>query len=179
MENKYDITITNGSGSSNVLNGNYSVIANATGYNNSSISPNSIQVVEGTNEYNFTIAAEGNLVIHVTENGTQSGTPIVGATFIRCDSTGNEYGETVTTNAEGNATLQNLPFSSTNAPKVYLKQKSTDQYHTFDSNVKEQTLESSSKTIEVTNPLPVLRTFNLTDANYTGLAIESGTISLN
>ena len=85
------ITITNGVGTSDVINGNYDVTSEVTGYENTSINPSNVQIVEGTNTYAFTIAATGTLTLHVSEDGTSEGVPVVGATFIRTDSDGNEY----------------------------------------------------------------------------------------
>ena len=81
MASPYNITITSGTGEEDVLNGSYKVGADVTGYENSSIEPTSVSVVAGTNSYSFTIAASGSLTLHVTEDGTSSGTPVVGATF--------------------------------------------------------------------------------------------------
>lgn len=178
MANPYTITITDGSGTANVMDGNYTVTSNTNGYLDSSIDPSTITVSEGTNEYNLTIAAEGSLTLHVTETGESSGTAVVGATFIRCDKNGNEYGTSVTTDQTGNAILPNLPYATSNAPVVYYKQKSSDGNHLFDDTLKNVTLESQTTTIEVTNALPPVRTFNLTDKNYNGLNIDSGTITL-
>ena len=97
------ITITNGTGTSDIVNGSYNVTATVNGYDNASILPTSVDITEGTNTYAFTIGATGTLTLHVTEDGTSSGTPIIGATFVRTDATGNEYGSTITTNANGDA----------------------------------------------------------------------------
>ena len=86
------VIITNGTGTSNLINDTYSVTASVTGYENTSIDPTSISVVEGTNTYAFTISATGTLTLHVSEDGTSTGTPIVGATFVSTDSSGTEYG---------------------------------------------------------------------------------------
>ena len=41
------------------------------------------KVTEGVTDYAFTIATTGNLTIHTSDDGTDAGVPIVGATFIR------------------------------------------------------------------------------------------------
>lgn len=178
MAKQYNITITNGTGSANVLNDNYTVESNTNGYLDSSVSPSTVNVVDGTNTYEFTISAEGTLTLHVTENGQTDGTAVVGAKFIRCDADGNTYGTEVISDSSGNALFEHLPYATTAAPNIYYKQTATDDTHTFDSSLKEITLDSSTKILEVANPLPVLRTFKLTDANYSGLNIGSGTIIL-
>lgn len=178
MAKQYNITIQNGTGTANVLNGNYTVESNTTGYQNTSIDPNTANIVEGTNTYEFTISAEGTLTLHVTETGVVDGTPIVGAKFIRCDKDGNTYGTEIETNSTGNAIFANVPFDASAAPKIYYKQTASDDSHTFDGSLKEITLETNTKTVEVANPLPQARTFTLKDKNYSGLLIESGEIIL-
>ena len=176
---KYTINITNGVGEENILNGNYTVGANVNGYDNTTINPSSINVEEGTNTYNFTIAADGILTLHVTEDGTSSGVPIVGATFIRTDVSGNEYGSAVTTDSNGDASLSNVPYAQENAPVIYFKQTASDGAHEFSTSVQNTTLTVSTGTIQIQNATPASRTINLTDANYTNLKIDAGVITLN
>lgn len=173
------VIITNGVGTVDLINGSYAVSADVDGYDNNSIDPSSITVVEGTNNYSFTIAATGTLTLHVTEDGTSTGTPVVGATFIRTDAEGNEYGTVITTDSTGNAVFNNVPYDATNAPAVYYKQTASDGDHEFDNTVQSTTLTTQASTIEVTNQPGANRTFNLTDANYENLPIDAGTITLN
>lgn len=179
MAKQYQINITNGTGTENVFNDTYSVTANVNGYNNDSISPDEVTVVDGTNEYAFTISATGTLTLHVTDDGTESGNPIIGATFYRTDSTGTTYGSAFTTDSNGDATITNVPFATTTPPTIYYKQTTSDETHTFDATIKSTTLTESTKTIQISNPLPPSRAFTLKDANYEGLNIETGTINLN
>lgn len=171
------VTITNGSGSTDLINGNYSITAQVNGYDNTSITPDNITVDEQTSTYTFTIAATGTLTLHVTEDGTAAGTPIVGATFIRTDSEGNEYGNVITTDASGNAVFNNVPFNQTNAPLIYFKQTASDGNHEFDTAIQNTSLIADTQTLEIQNPLGATRTINLTDSNYTNLPIETGTIT--
>ena len=171
------IVITNGSGTSNLINDTYSVTAAVTGYDNTSINPSSINVVEGTDTYAFTISATGTLTLHVTEDGTQSGTPIVGATFVRTDSTGNTYGTAITSDSNGDAVFNNVPFDSTNAPTIYFKQTASDGDHEFSDQVQSTTMTTSTSTVEIQNSLGALRTINLTDANYENLPLD-GSLTL-
>lgn len=173
------ININNGQGSEELINGQYTVEANVTGYENTSINPNSISVVEGTNTYQFTISATGTLTLHVTEDGTTTGTPIVGATFVRTDSTGTEYGGVITTDTNGDAVFNNVPYDATNAPTVYYKQTASDGDHEFINTVQQATLTTSTCTVEIQNAPGATRTITLTDANYSNLPIESGTLTLN
>ncbi len=171
------ITITDGTGSLDIINGSYSVSADVTGYDNTSITPTSVNIVEGTNTYAFTIGATGTLTLHVSEDGTTSGTPIVGATFVRTDSAGTEYGSVVTSDASGNAVFANVPFDATNAPTIYFKQTASDGDHEFNNAVQNTTLTSSTTTLEITNAPGAQRTINLTDTNYSGLPVD-GQITL-
>ena len=171
------VNIVNGTGTGEFINGNYEVSANVVGYDNASLNPNSVNIVEGTNTYNFTISASGTLILHVTEEGTAGGTPVVGATFARTDADGNQYGSTITTDSEGNATFNNVPFAATSAPEVYYKQLNSDGDHEFDSSVQSVNLTASSTTLEIQNARGAERTINLTDANYPNLAINTGTLT--
>ena len=172
------ITITNGTGTSELINDSYTVTSNTTGYDNTSILPSTVDITEGVNTYAFTISAAGTLTLHVTEDGTSSGIPIVGATFVRTDSTGNEYGNPITSDSNGDAVFNNVPFDSTNAPTIYYKQTASDGNHDFSNLVASTTLTTSTSTIEVQNTPGATRTISLTDANYTNLPIESGSITL-
>ena len=172
------VTITNGTGTSELINGTYSVSASASGYDNTSINPNTLTVVEGTNTYQFSISADGTLTIHITEDGTSGGTPIVGATLIRTDSSGNEYGNEITTDAQGNAVFANVPYAVSGAPTIYFKQSESDGNHEFNSNVQNITMTSSTQTLEIANAPGAARTITLTDENYTNLPIDSATLTL-
>ena len=171
------INITNGTGTSELINDTYNVTANVTGYENTSIDPSSVTVTEETNTYALTIAAAGTLTLHVTDTGTAEGTAIVGATFIRTDSTGTEYGTSITTDATGNAIFANVPFDATNAPTIYYKQTASDGDHEFDATVQSTTLTTSTETLQIQNPNGATRTINLTDTNYANLPIESATLT--
>lgn len=172
------VIITNGTGSTELINDTYSVTANITGYDNTSIDPASISVTEGVNNYTFTVSATGTLTLHVTDNGTEAGTPIVGATFIRTDSAGTEYGSIITTDSNGDAVFNNVPFDDTNAPTIYYKQTSSDNDHEFDNTVQNTIMTTSTSTIQIENSKGATRTISLTDANYTNLPIDSGSITL-
>ena len=172
------VVITNGTGTANLINDTYTVEAAVTGYDNTTIDPSSINVVEGTNIYAFTVSATGTLTLHVTEDGTQAGTPIVGATFIRTDSSGTEYGNVITTDSSGNAVFNNVPFAVSGAPVIYFKQTASDGDHEFDANVQNTTMTTNTETIQIQNTIGATRTINLTDENYSNLPIGSGTLTL-
>ena len=172
------VNITNGTGTGNIINGNYTITSDVNGYDNSTINPQSLSVVDGTNSYAFTISATGTLTLHVTEDGTSSGTPIVGATFVRTDSAGTEYGASITTDSSGDAIFNNVPFSSTDAPLVYYKQTASDGDHEFDNTVQSTSLSTQTQTLEIQNTLGALRTITLTDSNYTNLPVGTGSLTL-
>lgn len=171
------VTITNGTGTGELINDSYTLTADVTGYNNASIDPNTLNIVEGTDSYSLTIAATGTLTLHVTEEGTSSGTPIVGAAFIRTDSQGTEYGTQITTDSNGDAVFSNVPFATENAPLIYFKQTASDGDHEFDNTVQSTSLTTDTQTNEIQNPPGATRTINLTDANYTNLPIDTATIT--
>lgn len=172
------VNITNGTGTTDLINGFYTVTADVTGYDNTSINPTSITVDAETNNYAFTISATGTLTLHVTDSGTTSGTPIVGATFVRTDATGTEYGSVITTDATGNAVFNNVPFDATGAPTIYFKQTASDGDHEFSAEVQSTTLTTESSTLEITNAIGATRTITLTDTNYDNLPIDTATITL-
>lgn len=179
MAKRHVISITNGKGSLELDNGTYSVSATVAGYDSSTIDPTSQEITEGVDSYNFTISATGTLTLHVTDDGTEIGVPIVGATFIRCDSEGTTYGTEITTDDEGNAVFNNVPFSTEgDAPNIYYKQTASDGEHTFNSDLQTVTLEAETHTIEIENPMAASREFNLTDAYYEGLPIADGSLTL-
>ena len=171
------VTITNGTGTAELINDTYAVTADVTGYDDTSINPNSLTVVSGTNNYAFSISATGTLTLHVTEDGTTTGTPIVGATFVRTDSSGTEYGSPITSDSNGDAVFNNMPFDATSAPTIYYKQTASDGDHEFDSTVQNTTMTTSTSTIEITNQPGATRTINLTDANYANLPL-TGSLTL-
>ena len=180
MAKQHIVSITNGIGSKELANGNYSVTSSITGYDNSTITPDSVEISEGLDNYEFTVSATGTLILHVSDDGTDIGIPIVGAKFYRCDASGNTYGDAVVSDDEGNATFNNVPYSTEgNAPNVYYKQTISDGEHEFTSELQTATLEEESVTIEISNLPAVERTINLTDAYYSGLPIENGEITLS
>lgn len=172
------INITNGTGTANLINDTYTVEAEVVGYENTTIDPNSVTIDAATNTYAFTIAATGTLTLHVTEDGTTTGTPIVGATFIRTDVSGTEYGTVITTDASGDAIFNNVPYAATGAPIIYYKQLASDGDHEFDDTVQNTTLTTQTETIEITNTPGATRTINLTDENYANLPIDTATLTL-
>lgn len=171
------VNIINGTGTSELINDNYTITANVVGYENTTINPTSIEVVEGTNSYAFTIAATGTLTLHVSEDGTATGTPIVGATFIRTDATGTEYGTPITTDAEGDAIFNNVPFAEASAPTIYFKQTASDGEHEFVGTVQTTTMTTSTATLEIQNSVGATRTITLTDTNYENLPLASATLT--
>ncbi len=172
------INITNGTGTGQLINDTYTVTANVVGYDNSLINPDSVSIVEGTNTYAFTISAAGTLTLHVTDDGTETGTPIVGATFYRTDSLGTEYGTVITSDSNGDAVFNNVPFAAENAPIIYYKQTASDGDHEFDTTVNNTTMTTNTSTVQVQNPVGATRTITLTDSNYTNLPISTGELTL-
>lgn len=175
---EYIVPITNGIGSKELNDGNYSVTANVTGYDNSTLSPSNITVSSGVSTYEFTIAAAGKLKLHVSDSGSTIGLPIVGAKFYRCDAAGKTYGSEITTDSIGVAVFDNVPYADDDAPFVYFKQVESDSEHSFSKDVQKVALVKEETTLEIENAPAPERTFKLTDANYAGLPIEDGEIIL-
>lgn len=173
------IPITNGKGTKEITNGTYDVTGEFTGYDNSSILPATQEISEGVNEYSFTIAATGKLTLHVTDDGTDVGVPIEGATFIRCDAEGNTYGNPVTSDVDGNAVFEHVPFAAYSAPAVYYKQTASDGEHEFSDELRNTTLTEENVTVEIENSDSTERTFTITDANYENLPIADGNITIS
>ena len=171
------IDITGGSGSSSLINDTYTVTASVVGYDNTSIDPSTVNIVAGTDTYAFTIAATGTLTLHVTEDGTTTGTPIVGASFVRTDSTGTEYGSPITTDSNGDAVFEYVPFAATASPTIYYKQTASDGNHEFTNTVQNTTMTTSTSTIEIENTPGATRTITLTDTNYANLPIETASLT--
>lgn len=178
MASPYTVTISNGVGTAAVINGSYAVTTSVVGYDNTTILPATQVVSEGNNTYSFTVAATGTLTLHVTEDGTAGGTAVVGATFARCDSAGNVYGTAVTSDENGNAVFPYVPFAATDAPLIYYKQTARGGNHEYDPALKNTTMTAAASTIEIVNAPAAVRTFNLTDPNYEGLPISTGTLTL-
>lgn len=179
MENEQVIPITNGIGSLELANGIYAVTSSTIGYDNASITPSEQEIVEGTDEYSFTIAATGTLTLHVSDDGTDAGIPIEDAKFVRCDSEGINYGDEILSDADGNAVFSFVPFAEEGAPTIYYKQTASDGNHDFNAELQNTTLATETNTIEVLNTSAVSRNFNLTDTNYSGLPIADGQIILS
>ncbi len=174
------IPITNGNGSKELANGNYNVVANVSGYDNATILPETQEITEGIDSYSFTIAATGTLTLHVSDDGTDIGVPIQGATFYRCDAEGNTYGDLIESDVDGNAVFENVPYlDGEEGPTIYFKQVSSDGEHDFNQDLQTTTLDQETKTVEILNPEAAARTFTLTDANYANLPIEDGEITLS
>lgn len=177
IKTTYDINIANGTGTEKVADGTYSAVGNFAGFDNSTLNPKSFTVRAGVTVYNLTIAAAGTLNIHVTEEGAPNGTPVEGATFVRCDETGTEtYGDPVTSDSTGVASMQYLPYG--NEQTIYYKQTATATDHEYDTTVRKFTLKKQAETAEVPNPALKQRVFNVTDRHYHGADIPSGTLIL-
>ncbi len=175
---KHVVPITNGVGSLGLTNATYTVTSQTSGYDDTSITPAEQEITEGVNEYSFTIAATGTLTLHVSDDGTDAGVPVVGAKFARCDAEGNNYGEEITSNEDGNAVFNSVPFAAENAPSIYYKQTVSDAEHEFDSTLKTISLAEETLVVEIQNAEAVSRNFTFTDANYENLPIADGNIEL-
>jgi hypothetical protein len=175
---RHTISISNGKGSIRLVNGTYKVTAVVEGYSGNTISPSSVSVVEGTDSYVFKISAVGVLTLHVTDTGVASGTQVVGARFVRTDSSGNVLGDEVVTNESGNAVFNGVPYASSGNIMLYYKQIASDGGHTFSGDVKSVKMTDATYTVEVSNPDAPVRSFSLTDASFPNVLINEGQIIL-
>lgn len=176
---RHTIPITNGKGSIELVNGNYRATVVANGYDASTLNPKEISIVEGTNNYTFTVSGNGTLTLHVTDTGDpNTGIQIVGAKFIRTDSTGTIVGSEITTNDDGNAVFNNVPFAESGSTAIYYKQISSDGGHTFEDTVKSIVMTEASETVQIINPTAPVRNFTLMDASFPNIPITDGQIIL-
>lgn len=179
MAKEHIIPITSGKGSKELSDGNYSVVSNIVGYDNSTITPDTVEITEGVDSYIFVVSATGTLTLHVTDDGTDIGVPIKGATFYRCDAEGTTYGEAITSDVDGNAIFNNVPYALENAPLIYYKQTASDGEHVFDDTLKSTSLSSDTLTIEIANNMAAAREISITDAYYENLPVSDGEITLS
>ena len=177
---RHTIPITNGKGSIELVTGTYNATASVEGYDSSTLNPSSVTIIEGTDTYAFTISAKGTLTLHVTDTGDAStGVDIFGAKFIRTDSTGTILGTEITTDQDGNAVFNNVPFAASDSNPIYYKQISSDGGHTFDDGVKSITMTEETQTIEIINPTAPERNFTLMDESFANIPIMDGQIIID
>lgn len=67
------------------------------------------------------------------------------------------YGNPVTTDVDGTARLEHLPYDTYTPYKIYIKQTSSDGLHTFVTEVKEIEMDGETKEIEISNPEAISR----------------------
>lgn len=176
---RHTIPITNGKGSIELVTGTYNAQAVAGGYDTSTLDPKSVTIIDGTDTYAFTISAKGTLTLHVTDTGDpDTGVQIVGAKFIRTDSTGMIVGKEIITDGNGDAIFNSVPFAETGSTAIYYKQISGDGGHTFDDTVKSIIMTKESETVQIINPTEPVRNFTLMDASFPNIPIIDGQIIL-
>ena len=94
------------------------------------------------------------------------------------DETGTTQGKEATTNQDGNALFENVPYYETDSPVIYYKQISSDGAHTFDGSVKSVIMNEQNITVEIENPNAPERNITLTDASYPSIVIKDAQITL-
>lgn len=176
----YSVNFTNGSASQAMKAGTYSVEAtSAPGYDLSTLSPTSFTATTSAGSQAFTLSATGTLTFVVNETGAQGGTAVTGGTIVMTDSTGSvEYGSAVNISSNGEAVFNNVPYGDGTSPyTLYFKQLTSDDGHNVYSGIISVSMTSSTQTEYVEN-LPIAeQSLTLTDANYSGLPVESATLS--
>ena len=178
----YNVTITNGQGTSSMKAGNYSVTATeAAGYDLTTLTPTTFTATESQGSASFTLSASGTITLVVNETGAQGGTPVQSGSIVMTDQSGStEYGSPVTINSSGTAVFNNVPYGSSQTPfTLYFKQLSTDETHNPYVGVITVSMESNTQTEYVLNSPIAEQTITLTDANYSGMPIESASLSFD
>ena len=178
----YQVTITNGAGSESMKAGAYAVTAvSAPGYDLTSLSPSTFTATAEASSQAFTLAAEGTLTFIVNETGAAGGTPITGGAIVMTDSAGTvEYGSPVTIDSNGNAVFDNVPYGDGTSPiTLYFKQLTSDASHNVHTGVITVSMTAQTQTEYLQNTAIALQSFTLTDANYSGLPVDSASLSFS
>ncbi len=164
----YNVTITNGNGSQVMQSGAYTVSAEATGYDVSTLTPKTFTATDTPQTQAFTLSANGTLTFVVNETGAAGGTPITSGSLVMTDETGaTEYGQPIAIGADGNAVFNNVPYGATDAPfTLYFKQLDSDDTHNPVEGVITVQMTAQTQTEYVQNAAAAEQTFTLRDANY-------------
>lgn len=175
----YNVQITNGTGSANMLNSQYSVTVNANGYESTTLSPDSYTVSGSAGTGNFTVSADGVLTIIFNETGAAGGTPITSGSVIMTNKSGTiYYGQARSINANGKAVFNNVPYSANSPYTLYFKQLSSDYHHNPINRVITVHMSRAAQKVYVLNTAAEeLQKFTLTDANYEGLPVNSANLN--
>ena len=178
----YTVNITNGTGSQDMKAGSYNVVlTSAPGYETTTLSPTTYTVGTSAGSGTFTVSASGTLTIVVNETGAAGGTPVTSGTIVMTDSTGNtEYGSAVTISASGEAVFDNVPYGSSETPyALYFKQLTSDDGHNVYDGVITVNMTSNTQTEYVQNTAIATQSMTLSDANYSGLPVNSAVMSFS
>ncbi|MBO4726484.1 MAG: hypothetical protein J5598_02690 [Clostridia bacterium] len=177
----YNVLITDGSGSENMQYGTYTVSATyAPGYDLTTLAPTSYTVNATSQSGAFTLSASGTLTVTFNETGSEGGTPITSGSVVMTDETGEtQYGSVVEVNENGVATFNNVPYGSAQNPyTLYFKQLTSDENHNPYEGVFAVGMGDETQAEYVINTLKCTeQNFTLTDANYTGMPIQSANLN--
>lgn len=154
--------------------------------------PGSITIPGYTNATatNFTItSATQTVTLQLTANGVLNvtvqgdpGTPIVGAKLQMSNSSGTtDYGTAATTDTQGQASFNHLPYGTTENPTdLWVHQLNSDASHAPIDAPQAVSMGTTPKNIDITNQrLAANITMNASDANYPGITPISGQITYN
>ena len=176
----YNVNITNGQGSVAMKAGTYTVSATqAEGYDLTSLAPTSYTATASEGSGAFTLSASGTLTFVVNESGASGGTPVTSGSIVMTDSTGNtQYGSPVSIDSNGQAVFDNVPYGSSGSPfTLYFKQLSTDDNHNIHEGLITVGMGSQTQTEYIQNTPIATQNITLTDANYSGLPINSAILN--
>ena len=175
-----NVSITNGSGSSAMKAGLYSVSVVAAGYDESTLTPTSYTATASEGSGSFTVTATGTLTFNVNETGASGGTPVTAGSIVMTNSSGSvEYGSAVNIDSSGNAVFNNVPFGNATAPyTLYFKQLTSDDNHNIYTEIISVSMTSSSQSEYVINTPIATQSFTLTDGTYLNMPVASATLTL-
>ena len=177
----YDVTITNGTGSQNMIIGEYNVSATyAPGYDMSTLSPTTFNATSTTQTGAFTLSANGELTIVFNETGAVGGTPITSGTVVMTNQDGTEqYGNVVQIDTNGTAVFNNVPYGTAQSGyTLYFKQLTSDAEHNIYSDVFVVGMGDQTQTEYILNTLnTAVQNFTLTDVNYTNMPIYNASLN--
>ena len=174
----YNVTITDGSGSVAMKQGQYSVTVSANGYDATTLSPAVYTATAEPGSQAFTVSADGELTLVFNETGAEGGTPVTAGSVVMTDASGVErYGSPVTIDSNGAAVFANVPYNATTPYVLYFLQTESDGGHNPSDNVISVDMSNQNQTEYVVNRPIALQTFTLTDANYSGLPVAEAQIT--
>lgn len=133
-----NININKGKGSDVLISDIYNVTSDVDDYDDTTLTPNEVEIKKDISNYDFKISANGKLTLYVRELNIGLN-PISGAQFKRTDEDGIEYGDIITTDENGYASFDNVPYGNST---IYFKQVNSDDHHYYFDYIRNHKMES-------------------------------------